>query len=66
MEHIRLRWSLTGWNMITNDPDTIALFRTDTIPLPYTARASASLVLNEVARNFPNALVEVVQGEVHP
>ena len=53
MKIIKLINSKQGWiARFENDPDIMALFGTDTIPTPYTEKASPMMVKTEImARN---------------
>jgi hypothetical protein len=57
---IRLRKSTTGWTAQFSDPAVLRLFGTDTLPLPYTAKAPAETVIANVREGHPTAAIEVV------
>lgn len=55
MKTIKLINSKEGWlARFENDQEIISLFGTDTIPTPYTEKASPMLVKNEIQARNPN------------
>jgi len=51
--------SQTGWLVRTDDPHTLELFGTDTLPTPYTAAAPASMVLQAIKALNPGRIVRL-------
>lgn len=57
--HIKLRLTAAGWVAEVDDPATIELFGTDTLPTGFTEHAKPELVRSEIQRLNPLATVTV-------
>jgi hypothetical protein len=56
-ETITLSLGAAGWLARSDDPRVLALFGTDTLPVAYGASTSAVVVLDEIRRLNPSAIV---------
>jgi len=65
-EQITLSLGKDGWLATFSDPAIVATLGTDTVPCPYTRQAPAAMVLREIQRLNPSAIVTVAPTGERP